>query len=75
MIDPLEGNLESVAALCQEYGVLRLDVFGSVTTGTFDPEASDLDFVMTFEDRGLALQSATFALQRHLSNCSTGQWI
>jgi predicted nucleotidyltransferase len=53
MIDPLEGKLEAIAALCREYGVLRLDIFGSAAKGTFDPKTSDLDFVMTFEDRGL----------------------
>jgi predicted nucleotidyltransferase len=53
MIDPLAGKQETIAALCREYGVLRLDVFGSATKGTFDPETSDLDFVITFEDRGL----------------------
>lgn len=53
MVDPLEGKLEAIAALCREYGVLRLDIFGSAAKGRFDPEASDLDFVMTFEDRGL----------------------
>ena len=52
-IDQLEGKLEAIAALCREYGVLRLDVFGSAAKGTFDPETSDLDFVMTFEDRGM----------------------
>ena len=54
MIDPLAGKQEEIAALCRKYGVLRLDVFGSAVKGTFDPETSDLDFVMTFEDRGLA---------------------
>jgi predicted nucleotidyltransferase len=54
MTNPFEGKLDAIAALCREYGVLRLDVFGSAAKGTFDPEASDLDFVMTFEDRGPA---------------------
>jgi predicted nucleotidyltransferase len=53
MTNPFEGKLDAIAALCREYGVLRLDVFGSAAKGTFDPEASDLDFVMTFEDRGM----------------------
>lgn len=51
--DPLSGHLEAIAALCREYGVLRLDIFGSAAKGTFDPETSDLDFVMTFENRGM----------------------
>ena len=28
----------------------RLDLFGSATTGAFDPATSDLDFVATFAD-------------------------
>jgi predicted nucleotidyltransferase len=51
MIDPLAGKQEEIAALCQKYGVLRLDVFGSAAKGTFDPEKSDLDFVASFADR------------------------
>lgn len=49
--NPLEGKLDAIAALCREYGVLRLDVFGSAAKGTFDPETSDLDFVASFADR------------------------
>jgi predicted nucleotidyltransferase len=51
MIDPLEGKLEAIAALCREYGVDHLDVFGSAAKGTFDPETSDIDFVASFADR------------------------
>ena len=53
MNDPLAGKEQEIAALCRTYGVLRLDLFGSATKGTFNPEVSDLDFVTTFEDRGL----------------------
>lgn len=52
--DPLAGKHEQVAALCREYGVLRLDLFGSAAKGAFDPATSDLDFVLAFEDRGLS---------------------
>lgn len=50
MCDPLDGKLEAITNLCREYGVTRLDLFGSAARGTFDPAASDLDFVLTFED-------------------------
>lgn len=53
MIDPLEGKHEAIAVLCRQFGVLRLDSFGSAAKGSFDPETSDLDFVMTFADCGL----------------------
>ena len=42
----LARHLEEVAALCERYGVLRLDLFGSAAKGTFDPATSDLDFVV-----------------------------
>ena len=64
MIDPLEGKREAIAALCREYGVLRLDLFGSAAKGTFDPETSDLDFVASFAGRdvpGYATRYLRFA--------------
>jgi predicted nucleotidyltransferase len=50
MIALVELHREAVHALCQEYGVRRLDLFGSAATGEFDPATSDLDFVATFAD-------------------------
>jgi predicted nucleotidyltransferase len=53
MISLVEDRLAEVAALCERYGVERLDLFGSASgTGEgFDPEGSDLDFVVSFERR------------------------
>ena len=45
-----EQHRNAIRALCQEYGVRRLDLFGSAATGAFDPATSDLDFVATFAD-------------------------
>ena len=39
-----------LARLCEERRVERLDVFGSAVTGDFDPETSDLDFLVTFRE-------------------------
>ena len=50
MLDLIEAHRTEINALCRQYGVLRLDLFGSVATGNFDPAASDLDFVATFAD-------------------------
>lgn len=44
----ISDNLEMIRALCRDYGVLRLDVFGSATTDAFDTGTSDVDFVVTF---------------------------
>ena len=46
----IEQHHDAIRALCQKYGVRRLDLFGSAATGAFDPATSDLDFVATFAD-------------------------
>ena len=51
MIGIVEERRTEVAALCEKYGVKRLDLFGSAAGEGFDPEASDLDFVVSFEER------------------------
>ena len=44
---------EALAALCRRYGVKRLEVFGSAARGAdFDPDRSDVDFLVEFEPRG-----------------------
>jgi predicted nucleotidyltransferase len=52
MIGLLETNKKAIAAICQKYGVKKLDVFGSAATGAFDHATSDLDFVVEFADYG-----------------------
>src|SRR5215218_4360848 len=60
-------HLEAIRALCREFGVARLEVFGSVCTSDFDPERSDIDFLVEYPTdydfgpwatRFLALQEA-----------------
>ena len=41
-------HLEEIRALCREYGVLRLEVFGSALTSQFDPETSDIDLLVEY---------------------------
>ncbi|HEX6083412.1 MAG TPA: nucleotidyltransferase domain-containing protein [Thermoanaerobaculia bacterium] len=41
-------RLPQVHALCEKHGVKSLSIFGSAVKGTFDPEKSDLDFVVEF---------------------------
>lgn len=38
----------AVERLCRERGVKRLDLFGSATGDDFDPDKSDLDFLVEF---------------------------
>lgn len=45
----VEQNLPAIAELCRRFGVRRLDLFGSAAMGRFDPQRSDLDFLVEFE--------------------------
>ena len=47
--DIVERNLPAIAQLCRQFGVRRLDLFGSAATGRFNPQRSDLDFLVEFE--------------------------
>jgi uncharacterized protein len=51
MIAAVEERSAEVAVLCRRHGVERLDLFGSAAGDGFDPEGSDLDFVVSFERR------------------------
>jgi predicted nucleotidyltransferase len=45
-----------VAALCRQFGVSRLEVFGSAAAGGFDPGRSDYDFIARFKPQpGLSM--------------------
>jgi len=49
MISFIEEHYESLKRLCKQYRVKRFEVFGSALTGEgFDPENSDLDFLVEF---------------------------
>lgn len=48
MISLIEQNIEAIKACCIEYGVERLEVFGSAADGSFDPGRSDIDFLVEF---------------------------
>ena len=44
-------QLEPLRALCERYGVERLELFGSAARGEFDPARSDLDFIVQMKGR------------------------
>ena len=50
-----------IEALCREYGVLRLEVFGSATGEHFHAE-SDVDFLVEFADTGPGYADRFFGL-------------
>lgn len=45
----IEAQIDRLADLCREHAVKRLELFGSGATGAFDPDNSDLDFLVEFE--------------------------
>ena len=49
MIAQIEEQRAELAELCRRHHVLRLAVFGSATRDDFDPQRSDLDFLVDFE--------------------------
>ena len=50
MIALIEQHKTALANLCRRFKVRRLELFGSAAKGTFDPQASDVDFLVSFED-------------------------
>ena len=50
MLAITEEKRDAIRALCREYGVARLEVFGSVMGDAFDPERSDVDFLVTYPE-------------------------
>lgn len=48
MIELVKQHIQKLQSLCQQYHVRRLELFGSASTGGFDDERSDLDFLVEF---------------------------
>lgn len=47
----LEPHKHEIASLCREFGIRRLEIFGSALTNDFTP-ASDIDCLIEFEENG-----------------------
>lgn len=47
--DLVREKQSELDALCREFGVARLELFGSATSTDFNPETSDLDFIVDFD--------------------------
>lgn len=47
----ISEHLDEIRALCERYGIRRLDLFGSALDRRFDEQTSDLDFLVDFADR------------------------
>ncbi len=67
MISLIENHRPEVSALCHQFGVQSLDVFGSAADGAFDPAHSDIDFLVEFNPQhAVSLFHRYFALQESL---------
>lgn len=61
MVALIENRRESIVALCRKYGVVRMDVFGSVLRDDYEPGRSDVDLLVEFGPRDpYALAEAYF---------------
>jgi len=49
MIDEIALRREELRAVCRRFHLRRLDLFGSAARGDFDPDHSDVDFIVEFE--------------------------
>jgi predicted nucleotidyltransferase len=52
MFNTISDHLSEIKALCLQYEVARLDLFGSAAHGDFDSQHSDFDFLVRFLDLG-----------------------
>ncbi len=72
MIPIITENKDTIAKLCREYGIRKLDVFGSAVTGAFDPASSDIDLIVDLGkyERGVSRRYFRFAdaLERSLGH-------
>ena len=50
MIREIEEQREAIEGLCRRFRVRRLELFGSAAAGGFNPQSSDLDFLVEFEE-------------------------
>jgi predicted nucleotidyltransferase len=50
MTNVIDQHRSEVAALCRRAGARRLDAFGSALRDDFDPQTSDLDFLVEFDE-------------------------
>ncbi len=63
MIPAVEARADELKRLCLAYGVRRLDLFGSASTGLYEQGESDLDFLVEFQPAALkAYADAYFGL-------------
>jgi predicted nucleotidyltransferase len=51
MVTLIQNKRDAIVELCEKYGVVRLDVFGSVLRDDFCTARSDIDLLVDFSGR------------------------
>jgi len=49
MVQFIAQHVREIDEICRRYRVRRLELFGSATGDSFDPQRSDVDFLVEFE--------------------------
>ncbi len=49
MIPLITNHSDELAEICRRHHVRRLEVFGSAASDSFDPEKSDIDFLVDYQ--------------------------
>lgn len=63
----IENRRQPLESLCWRYAVRKLRLFGSAAMGLFEPERSDLDFLVEFDKpEGMDKFEQFFGLQQDL---------
>jgi predicted nucleotidyltransferase len=66
MASVFDLRIPDLHQLCRRFGVARLELFGSATTDAFDPQRSDLDFLVDFDGETSDLFSRYFGFRECL---------
>jgi predicted nucleotidyltransferase len=67
MQTPVDPYLNHLAELCRKYRIRKLELFGSAAQGKFDPEKSDLDFLVEYDrSEGVDILEQYFGFQESL---------
>lgn len=61
----IRGHQPELAQLCRQFHVRRLELFGSAVDGGFNPDLSDLDFLVEFESLPAGAYADTFFGFKH----------
>jgi len=48
MVSVLVGKMDAIRQACKHFNVVRLDIFGSALREDFEPDRSDIDFLVDF---------------------------